>query len=87
MSVVDKAIEECGFRFTPGADWPVVRCVKDSIVRERYFVRIAEPKDGDDPKRTYDRKLKSWQRSVKATLDAKLLMAAPYEGDRILWTP
>ena len=61
--------------------------VRDSIVRERYFVRIAEPKDIDDEERAYDRKLKAWSRSVKATLDAKVLMAAAYEGDRALWKP
>jgi hypothetical protein len=87
MEVVEQAIGErdTGFQFTPGADWPTVWCVLDSIVRERYFTRIAEPKDIDDPEKGYDRKLKAWQRSVKAMIDQKILGAAPYEEDRVLW--
>jgi len=85
--VVEQAIDEVGFQFTPWADAPAVRCVRDSVVRDRYFAKIAEPTDDDDQKKAYDRKLKAWSRSVKAMLDAKVLMAAPYEGDRILWKP
>jgi hypothetical protein len=87
MSVVDEALAECGFSFTPWADGPVVRCVRDSTVRDRYFTRIAEPTDGEDEKRSYGRKRKAWFRAVKAALDAKALMAAPYEEDRVLWKP
>lgn len=86
MEVIDQAVDECGFQFKPWEDGPTVRCVKDSIVRDRYFARIAEPTD-DGHEKAYDRKLKAWTRSVKAMLDAKALMAAPYEGDRALWKP
>jgi hypothetical protein len=85
--VVEQAIDEAGFQFTPWADAPPAQCVRDSVVRDRYFARIAEPTDDDDQKKAYDRKLKAWSRSVKAMLDAKVLMAAPYEGDRVLWKP
>jgi hypothetical protein len=87
MEVVEQAIDEAGFNFMPWAETSAVRCVRDSIVRERYFTRIAEPKDVDDQEKAYDRKLKAWSRSVKAMLDGKALMAAPYEGDRVLWKP
>jgi hypothetical protein len=85
--VVEQAIDEAGFQFTPWADAPAARCVRDSVVRDRYFARIAEPTDDDDQKKAYDRKHKAWSRSVKAMLDAKVLMAALYEGDRVLWKP
>jgi hypothetical protein len=87
MSVVDQALGECGFQFTPWADGRAVCCVKDSIVRGRYFARIAEPEDDADRGKARDRKRKAWFRSVKAALDAKALLAAPYEGDRVLWRP
>ena len=87
MAVVDRALDECGFQFTPWTDGPAVRCVRDSIVRDRYFARITEPTDGEDEERAKERKRKAWFRSVKAALDAKILLAAPYEGDRVLWKP
>jgi hypothetical protein len=87
MSVADDALAECGFNFTPWADGPAVRCVRDSIVRERYFARVAEPTDGQDEKKACERKRKAWFRAVKAALDAKSLLAAPYEDDRALWKP
>jgi hypothetical protein len=69
------------------AGLPTVRCVRDSTVRDRYFARIAEPTDGEDEERSYERKRKAWFRAVKAALDAKVLVAAPYEEDRALWKP
>jgi AAA domain len=87
MSVVDDALAECGFNFTPWADGPVVWCVKDSLVRNRYFARIAEPTDGEGEDAAYQRKRKAWFRAVKAALDAKTLVAAPYDLDRVLWKP
>jgi hypothetical protein len=87
MSVADDALAEWGFNFTPWADGPPVRCVRDSIVRERYFARVAEPTDGQDEKKACERKRKAWFRAVKAALDAKSLLAAPYEEDRVLWKP
>jgi hypothetical protein len=87
MSVVDQALGECGFQFTPWTDGPAVCCVKDSVVRGRYFVRIAEPEDDADRGKAHERKRKAWFRSVKSALDAKALLAAPYEGDRVLWKP
>jgi hypothetical protein len=56
-------------------------------VRDRYFARIAEPTDDEDKEKAYERKRKAWFRSVKAALDGKALLAAPYEGDRLLWKP
>jgi AAA domain len=87
MSVVEDALAECGFGFKPWADGPIVRCVKDSIVRDRYFARIAEPTDGEEEEKSHERKRKAWFRSVKSSLDAKALLAATYEGDRVLWKP
>jgi hypothetical protein len=86
MEIVEQAIDECGFQFTPWADAPAVRCVRNSVARERYFARIAEPTD-DDQERAYERKRKAWFRGVKTALDAKALLAALYEGDRVLWKP
>jgi hypothetical protein len=87
MDVVEQALDECGFQFTPLLDGSVIRCVKDSVARDRYFARIAEPADGEDDEKAYERKRKAWFRSVKAALDAKTLMAASKDGERILWKP
>jgi hypothetical protein len=87
MEIVDQAMDQCAFQFTPWADGPTVWCVKDSTVRERYYTRIAEPKDDEDLEKATARKRQAWNRAVKAALDGKTLMAAPYEGDRALWKP
>ena len=87
MDVIDAAIDEAGFQFMPFADGPMVRAVKDGTARDRYFARIAEPADGDDPEKAAERKRKAWFRTVKTALDAKDLMAATKDGERILWKP
>jgi KaiC/GvpD/RAD55 family RecA-like ATPase len=74
MSVVERAIAEAGFDFTP-ADGPTVRCVKDSVARGRYFARLAEALDNEDPAKAVERKRKAYSRAVKVMLDANDLMA------------
>jgi hypothetical protein len=61
--------------------------VKDSIARDRYFARIAEPRDDQDLEKAFARKRQAWHRTVKAALDAKGLMAAERDGERVLWKP
>lgn len=87
MTVVDEAIDEAGFDFKPFATGPIVRAAHDSIVRERYYARIAEPKDDEDERKAYNRKHHAWTRQVKAALDAKALMAALMDGERAIWKP
>jgi KaiC/GvpD/RAD55 family RecA-like ATPase len=87
MSVIDAAIDEAGVSFMPFADGPVVRGVKDGIARARYYARIAEPRDDEDLEKAAARKRQAWHRTVKTALDAKGLMAAEHDGERVLWKP
>jgi AAA domain len=87
MTVVDAAIDEAGFDFKPFAAGPVVRAVPESVVRERYYARIAEPKDNEDERKAYNRKHHAWKRQLKSAIDAKALMAALKDGERAIWKP
>jgi hypothetical protein len=87
MAVVEQAIDEAGFSFVPFADGPMVRGVKDGNARARYYARIAEPQDDEDLEKAAARKRQAWHRTVKAALDAKGLMAAERDGERVLWKP
>ena len=87
MDVIDAAIDEAGFQFMRFADGPMVRAVKDGTARDRYFARIAEPADGDDPEKAAEPEAEGLVSSVKTALDAKDLMAATKDGERILWKP
>ena len=87
MSVIEAAIDEAGSSFVPFADGPMVRGVKDEIARARYYARIAEPQDDEDLEKAAARKRQAWHRTVKAALDAKGLMAAERDGERVLWKP
>jgi KaiC/GvpD/RAD55 family RecA-like ATPase len=87
MAVVEQAIDEAGFSFVPFADGPMVRGVKDGIARERYYARVAEPQDDEDADKAAARKRQAWHRTVKAALDAKGLVAAERDGERVLWKP
>jgi AAA domain/Bifunctional DNA primase/polymerase, N-terminal len=87
MTVIEQAIEEAGMNLRPLPDGPVVRCVKDSVPRFRYYAKIAEPADGEDKAKTAERKRKTWNRAIKSALDAKNIMAVMDGGDRLLWKP
>ena len=85
--MIEAAIDEAGFQLRPFADGPIVRGVKDKIAQLRYYARIAEPEDSEDLDKAAARKRQAWHRAVKAALDAKDLIAAPCDGDRVLWKP
>jgi hypothetical protein len=87
MTVIDQAIEEAGVSFRPFTNGLTVRGVKDSVARERYYAKIAEPLDDEDREKATARKSKAWRRAIKATLDAKVLMAVPDGEDRLIWKP
>jgi len=88
MEVIAQAIEEDGETFKPFADGPFVRGVTDDIVRDRYYARIAERAGpDDDPKRLAASRRRSFDRAVKAELDAKRLIACDRKGSRYLWQP
>jgi hypothetical protein len=86
METVAHAIDEAGEMHRPFADGPLVKVVTDEIVRERYYARIAEkPLDGDTPKKLADRQRRAFYNAIKKNLDAKRLLAATKEGERVLW--
>ena len=86
METVAQAIDEAGQEFRPSPEWPLVRAVSDEIVREKYYGRIAEkPRDGDTPERLADRQRKAFNNAIKKNLDAKRLVAAAKDGERVLW--
>jgi len=88
MEVVAQAIDEAGEPFRQSPEWPIVRAVSDEVVRERYYDRIAEkPKPDDTPQKIAERQRKGFNLAVKASLDAKRLVAGGKNGGRVLWLP
>ncbi|MGO9237253.1 MAG: AAA family ATPase [Methylocella sp.] len=88
MDVITQAIDEAGVSFNPGDGRPIVSAVSDTIARERYYGRIAEPADAmEDQDSIADKRRNYWNRYVKAALNAKLLLAAQRTGERYFWKP
>jgi AAA domain len=89
MAVVVDAIDEAGEMFSPfGADGPRVRGVADSLVRARYYSRIAEQADPDeDRKKLAERQRKAFNNAVRDALKAERLFARERDGRRFIWLP
>jgi hypothetical protein len=88
MEVLVQAIDEAGEDFRSFPEGPFVKAVGDEVVRERYRARIAElPKDDDTPEKLAERQKKAFNRSIKALLDAKRIVAGKKDGGRVLWLP
>jgi len=88
MEVVAEAIDEAGEMFRSFSNGPLVKAVSDEVVRDRYYARIAEkPKPDDTPKKLADRQRQAFNTAIKKNLDAKRLMAADKNGERVLWLP
>ncbi|MFO1126472.1 MAG: helicase RepA family protein [Methylocystis sp.] len=86
MDTVAQVIDEAGEMFRPFADGPLIKVVSDEIVRERYYARIAEkPRDGDTPERLAERRRKAFNNAINNNLNAKRLLAAEKDGERVLW--
>jgi hypothetical protein len=89
MTVISEAIDEAGEPFRPyGQSGPVVRAVADTIVRGRYYSRVAEiPKPDDTPEKLAERQRKGFNLAIKANIDAKRVFAAEHDARRMLWLP
>lgn len=89
IDVTALALDEKGAECQPfGPTGPKVRAVVDRHIRERYFARIAEKAAPDeDERRLYERQLKAFNRSLKAAIDAKTLVAGEHKGERLIWEP
>ncbi|MGJ0503340.1 MAG: hypothetical protein ACR65X_06255, partial [Methylocystis sp.] len=88
MDTIAVSIDEAGEVFRPFSDGPLVKAVADSIVRERYYARIAEkPRDGDTQAKLSERQGRAFRRSIASALNAKILVAADHNGERVLWLP
>lgn len=88
MTVVAEAIDEAGQNIRPINGGPIVRAVNADIVRERLYLKIAEKADpAEDPVKLASRRQKAFVRAVDAEIKAKALLAAIFNGDRVLWLP
>ena len=89
MDVVGLALDEKGADIRPfGLAGPQVRAVADSHIRERYFARVAEKAAPDEEEgKLYDRQLKGFNRSLKAAIDDRSLVAGDHQGERFVWQP
>jgi hypothetical protein len=84
MEVIVRAIEEAGETFRPFGDGPLIRAVTHDIVRDRYYARIAEKAHpDDDPQRLAESRRKSFNRAIKAELDAKRLLRSDEKREAI----
>jgi AAA domain-containing protein len=88
MSVIHEALDEAGQDMRPLQDGPIVRAVTADIVRDRFYIRIAEEAEpGEDQERLAERRRKAFSRAIDAEIKAKLLIAALFNGDRVIWLP
>jgi hypothetical protein len=88
MEVLDQAINQAGKDFLSFINGSVVRAVSEEAVRLRYYIRIAEQAEpNEDAAKVEERRRKAFNRSVKAAIDAKDVMASGREGVRMLWLP
>ncbi|WOJ89858.1 AAA family ATPase [Methylocapsa polymorpha] len=88
MSVIREALNEAGQNIRPIHDGPIVRAVSADLVRNRLYMKIAEKAEPDeDPVKLANRRQKAFVRAVEAEIKAKALLAAIYNGDRVLWLP
>jgi hypothetical protein len=89
MEMVTQALNEDGCDFhSYTADGPIVTAVHDEAVRLRYYARIAEQADPDEPPSALaERQRKAFGRAVKAALDAKEVIARAEDDKRFLWLP
>jgi hypothetical protein len=87
--IIAGALDEVGETVTTfGAVGPTVRAVFDEAVRQRHYTAIAEKAvPGEDPNKVADRQRQAFNRSIKAMLDAKRLVAREVQGRRMLWFP
>jgi hypothetical protein len=87
ISVVRQAITESESPpIRPFADGPLIKAVSDKIVRNRYYLRMAENAEpGEDPKKLADRQRQAFGDAVKAALKGEDLMACDRGGIRYLW--
>ncbi len=88
MVVAAEAIDEDGETMRPLADGPVVRAVADSIVRDRYYARIAEQAEPDEDKdKIAERRRRAFNRAIAEAIKAQRIFAAEHKGRRVLWLP
>jgi hypothetical protein len=77
MSVIHEALEEAGQDIRTLHDGPIVRAVSADIVRDRFYIKIAENAEpGEDQVKLARRRRKAFSRAIDAEIKAKLLMAA-----------
>jgi hypothetical protein len=89
MAVVAEAIDEAGETFLAfGSDGPHVRGVADSLIRARYYSRIAElAEPNEDRKKLAERQRKAFNNALREALKAERLLARERDGRRFVWRP
>jgi hypothetical protein len=89
MAVVAEAIDAAGETFLAfGGDGPHVRGVADSLIRARYYSRIAELAEPDeDRKKLAERQRKAFNNALREALKAERLLARERNGRRFIWLP
>lgn len=86
MDVVAAALEEAGGPFSIGTTF--VMAVTDEAIRTRYYTRVAEKAEtGEDKNKLAERQRKTFNRSIKAAIDARTLCARERNGERYIWLP
>ncbi|MBV1702259.1 MAG: AAA family ATPase [Hyphomicrobiales bacterium] len=83
---IEAALVDAGEAVRPYADGPEVKAVCDSIVRARYYAKIAEQAvEGDDATKLAERKRKNFNNAVASLLKSQVVLAFGQAGRRLLW--
>jgi hypothetical protein len=88
MAVIAEAIEEAGEPFRSFGDGPLVQAVRDELVKDRLYARIAErAAPGEDAGKLAARQRQAFSRDIAAAIKSRMLMAGERNGERLLWLP
>ena len=88
MDMVEQAMIGSGQFAHPFSDGPKVKVVTEEAIRLRYVERIAEkPGPNETPEEVAERLRRAFKRTLTSAINAKRLVAAAQDGQRIIWLP
>ena len=88
MAVIAEALEDAGESFRSFVDGPLVRAVRDEIVKHRLYARIAEQAaPGESAAKLAARQRQAFSRDIAAAIKSRMLIAGERNGERLLWFP
>jgi len=88
MDTVEQTMIDAGFECHPFPDGPKLRVASEDAIKTRYYARLAEKAEPTKaPEGLPDRQRTAFRRARNSAVNSKLLVAAIYASEPILWLP